>query len=244
MLLNRFKRLKGYGRYACLGSAVLETLGRRYKIHNMQKGRIDYIQQCLENQVATCKPDQVVHHLARDYIIPTVEQQSTLCPSFRPEVIFVDSFADLTDQLFRHKTERWTFCCNYLDLQHTQNFSDLFESQGLLDLSELFEKYVGVSRLVKHQWGDIPIVYLNFPDKLETREKFVRRAAIIRSITDACTRTIPQFYAFSVPSSIVRPPRIVEPGMENFPYHFSKETYEHFASLIRQHPKLQRLFGV
>jgi hypothetical protein len=244
MLLNRLTRLKGYGRYACLGTAVLEVLGRRYKMHNLQKGRIDYLEQSLQIPANLCRPEQAVPFLARDYIAPTIAQQSVLCPTFRPQVVFMDSFSELTDQMFRHKTEHWSFCCNYRDLLHDGALSDTFESLGLLDLSDLHERYVRLSKRARQLWGNIPIVYLHFPDTLESRENFILRAAEIRRVAEACAQAIPGFYSFSVPSDIVQPPRVVEVGMEDFPYHYSEETYRAFADLIRQEPHLRKLFAV
>lgn len=244
MLLNRFTRLKGIGRYACLGTAVLEALGRKYKIHNMQKGRIDYIDVSIQNSALTCKPDHVIPWLARDYIAPTIVQQSVICPDFHPKVIFVDSFSDLTDQMFRHRVEKWTFCSNYQDIHHNENFSEQFETLGLLDLSDLYKRYFNLSLFARERWGRIPIIYLNFPSRLEVRPKFIMRAEEIRLTSEVCARTIPDFYSFSVPDAIVKRPGIVDPGMEDFPYHYSEETYRAFANLISSNESLKKLFEV
>lgn len=242
MLLNRFTRLKGVGRYACLGTAVLEALGRKYRMHNMQKGRVDYLLQVMDDPSLSCKPDLTIPHLARDYIAPTIEQQAHLCPDFRPELVFVDSFSELTDQMFRHKSQGWSFCCNYQDLRHDDGFADTFESLGLLELETLQARYTRILQTIRERWGDIPVIYLHFPDALEYREKFVERAREIRRIVDACAAAVPTLHSFSVPSAIVKHPAVVEPGMENFPYHYSQETYDAFAEMIRANSALRRFF--
>lgn len=243
MFLNRFTRLRGVGRYACLGTAVLETLGRKYKMHNMQKGRVDYLLDVAADASLVCQPDRVTPFLARDYIAPTIEQQALLCPAFRPELVFVDSFSDLTDQLFRHKSQGWSFCCNYQDMQHDDGFADDFESLGLLDLDTLQARYTRILQIINARWGGIPIIYLHFPDALESRERFVERARMIRRIVDVCAATVSNLYSFSVPSAIVKPPSFVESGMANFPYHYSQETYDMFAEMIRMNGTLKRFFG-
>ena len=242
MLLNRFTRLKGIGRYACLGTAVLEALGRRYKMHNLQKGRVDYQLQAMQDASTLCKPAQAVRHLARDYITPTVEQQARLCPDYAPKLVFVDSFSELTDQLFRHKKEGWQFCCNYMDLQQSNEFADTFESLGLMNLDTLQEAYQSMLRAVDERWPGIPVIYIHFPDVLEERERFVDRARKIRRVVETCARLHPNLYSFSVPPEIVRHPDVVEPGMENFPYHYNRATYEAFADMIRGHAALRKYF--
>lgn len=242
MLLNRLIRLKGVGRYACLGSAVLEALGRKYKMHNLQKGRVDYQFQVMQDTSALCKPEQVIRHLTRDYIAPTVEQQARLCPDFTPELVFVDSFSELTDQLFRHKKEGWQFCCNYMDLQHNEEFAATFESLGLMNLDGLQEAYLAMLRTIESRWPGIPVIYMHFPDALEQREKFVERAREIRRVVDTCATLHPNLYSFCVPGDIVSHPEVVEPGLENFPYHYNRATYKAFADMIRGHAALRRYF--
>lgn len=242
MFLNRFTRLKGVGRYACLGSAVLEALGRKYKMHNLQKGRVDYQLQVVQDASVLCKPEQTIRHLARDYIAPIVEQQSLLCPDFTPELIFVDSFSELTDQLFRHKKEGWKFCCNYMDLQHSDEFAFTFESLGLMNLDGLEQAYQTMLCAINARWPGIPVIYIHFPDALEEREKYVERARKIRRVVETCATRHPNLYSFSVPREIVRHPEVAEPGMENFPYHYNQATYESFADMIRGHADLRRYF--
>ena len=219
MFFNNFRRLKGLGRYDCLGTAVLEACGRNYKMHNMQKGRIDYQLQILQNSSRACKPDQVIHHLAREYIAPTIEQQPRVCPDFKPALIFVDSFAELTDQIFRHKTEGWQFCSNWSDITHSNEFNMDFEGLGLLVLNYLQDAYTKLLSTISLRWPGIPIIYLHFPDVLETRENFVTCAREIRRVVEACTLQHPNLYSLSVPSELVKPPNFVEPGLESFPYH-------------------------
>jgi hypothetical protein len=242
MLLNRFTRLKGVGRYACLGTAVLEVLGRRYKMHNIQKGRVDYLLQVMESESGLCRPNAAIRHLARDFIVPTVEQQACLCPDFTPELVLVDSFSDLTDQLFQHRREHWQFCCNYLDLEHSDEFADTFDSLGLLDLDGLQNSYESMLRTIEARWPGIPVIYIHFPDVLEEREKFVERAREIRRVVELCAGLNPNLYSFSVPAEIVKRPEVLEPGMENFPYHYNQATYQAFADLILGHPALKRYF--
>lgn len=242
MLFNKLTRLKGVGRFACLGTAVLEALGRRYKMHNLQKGRVDYQLQAMAEPARTCRPELAVPNLARDYIAHTLVQQATLCPEFRPEMVFVDSFSELTDQLFRHRKEGWQFCCNYLDLNHTNAFADSFESLGLLDLAGLEQAYETMLQTIEARWPGTPVAYIHFPDALEPREKFVQRAREIRRVVERLAARHARLHSFSVPEEIVKRPEVVEPGLEDFPYHYNKATYQAFADMIRSHAVLRRYF--
>lgn len=242
MLLNRFTRLKGVGRYACLGTAVLEALGRKYKMHNVQKGRVDYVLHGMQNASKICKPELAVPHLARDYIAPTVEQQARLCPDDTPELVFVDSFSELTDQMFRHRSQGWSFCCNYEDLAHDDKFAATFDSLGVLDLAALRDTYESMLRAIEARWPGVPVIYIHFPDALERREKFIERAREIRRVVEACAVRHSNLHSFSVPAEIVKRPEVVEPGMEDFPYHYNQATYRAFADMIRSHADLRKYF--
>jgi hypothetical protein len=180
--------------------------------------------------------------LERDYIAPTVTQQALICPEFKPELIFIDSFSELTDQIFRHKQDGWQFCCNYLDARHDDEFAENFECLGLLNLDRLQESYSEILKLIELRWPQIPIVYIHFPYALEPRPQFVERALEIKRVVEICAAVHPNLYSFSVPSSVVKPPLIVEPGMASFPYHYSQETYDAFADMIRRHTVLGRYF--
>ncbi len=242
MIMKRFTRLKGLGRYACLGVAVLNQLGRGSKFHNVQKGRSDYLLQLLADASVKCQPACVRPFLSREYIAPVIDQQVHICPDFAPEMILVDSFSDLTDQVFRHRAQGWKFCCNYQDLAHGPDFDEIFESLGLLNLGELEANYRRLLGLIEARWPGTPVVYLHFPDALEQRETFLTRAKIIREVVARCAADCHNFYSFSVPASVVKPPDEVEPGLKDFAYHYNMGTYAAFADMIRTNPVLRKLF--
>lgn len=242
MWWNRLTRLKGAGRYACLGTAVLNALGRKYKMHNIQKGRVDYLLDVWDAPARRCQPELVKPHLARQDIAGTIDQQASLRPGFRPELVLVDSFSELTDQTFRHKAGNWTFNCNYLDVAHTEAFSNDFENLGLMDLSGLDAAYDTLLKRIAARWPGVPVVYLHFPDALETREKFLQRALHIREVVRGCEQRHDHLFAFSAPSAVVRRPEVLEPGLEDFPYHYNQATYDAFADMIGSHPKLRKYF--
>ncbi|WOB10077.1 hypothetical protein [Piscinibacter gummiphilus] len=211
-------------------------------MHNIQKGRVDYLLDVWDAPARRCQPELVKPHLAREHIAPTVDQQADLCPTFPPEIVFIDSFSELTDQTFRHKVGGWTFCCNYLDLAHTEAFSDEFESLGPMDLSALDAAYDEMLKRIATRWPGVPVVYLHFPDALETREKFQQRARHIRDVVQSCEQRHDHLFAFSVPSTVVQRPEVLEPGLEDFPYHYNQATYDTFAEMIGNHPRLRRYF--
>lgn len=242
MFLKKWVRLKGVGRYACLGAAILETLGRSYKIQNIQKGRVDYLLNAVVDPARICRPAKTIKYLDRPYIAPTIDQQSWFCPEVRPELVFVDSFSELTDQLFRHRQDGWQFCCNFQDINHSTEFSNEFECLGLMNLDTLEVAYDSMLRLIDLRWPGVPVAYIHFPDALETREKFVERARRIREVVEVCALRHSNLYSFSVPNAIVSRPKNVEPGMEDFPYHYSQATYDAFAEMISNHSVFRKYF--
>lgn len=242
MFFNKLTRIKGFGRYACLGNSVLEALGRRFKMHNIQKGRVDYLVNCLNRSSVMCRPELVYPYLARDYIVPTIDQQARICPDFHPDLILFDSFSELTDQLFRHNKEGWKFCANFDDVDHTPYFIENFTCLGLLNLEGLKDYYTEIFRSLEVRWPKKPIIFLHFPSALETRDKFLSRSEKIFSVINELEKSNPLLLSFSVPSDIVKHPEKLVNGMGNFPYHYNQETYDAFAEMIKAHPISRKFF--
>jgi hypothetical protein len=127
-------------------------------------------------------------------------------------------------------------------LRHDEGFNNLYECLGLLDLTGLMDDYRNMLRTISDRWGDIPVIYLHFPDALESRDTFIQRARHIRQVVEACVSLCPNLHSFSVPSEIVKPPAVIEPEMTGFPYHYDQKTYNAFAEMILGKAVLRKYF--
>ncbi len=181
----------------------------------------------------------VARHMSREDIVPLIHQQEIAgaLPSTPPRIVLMDSYSELTDQLFVHSRQRWEFCCNYSDIEHTNEFTKQFEECGLLPIEQLESSYRQYFSLLRSRHGNVPIVFLHFPTKLDRRERFHRRAeAILTSIERISTEFDP-FYSIAIDDAVVDWPEQVDTGNsgpDDFPYHYNGATYRAFAEKIRE----------
>ena len=219
------------GRHACLGRDVIDLTDNNFPIFNIQKGRVDYLISTIQQDSKRTRTAQIAPFLSREDIIPFIRQQEYCrnLPQHPPRLVYMDSFAELTDQLFIHKAEGWGGCCCYGDINHTEDFNKIFREEGLLDIDNLESSYRDFFNLIRSRYGEVPIVFLHFPSALETRPKYLERGRAILSIIEKLTDEYRGLHSIAVDESIVSQPIEVAPELKDFPYHYNKETYLSFG---------------
>lgn len=223
------------GRYACLGSEVMRLLKPKHSVINLQKGRVDYLCSCWDEHRIIANARIVISHMQREAIVPCIIQEEILYDWLRPKkpvALFMDSMPELGDQMFVHKDLGWQFLCAYSDLEHSEGFKRDFRCAGLLPVEDLESKFNSFFRYVRNKIGYIPIFYLHFPPKLETREKYLKRHDAIQEAINNLSDKFQPFFSISADDSVVSPPDDVSSDMKDFPYHYSSNTYHHFVNLI------------
>ena len=172
--------------------------------------------------------------LEREDIFQLVEQQNDfrwLSRKNPPKYILIDTYSDLTDQVFVHRESGFSFFCNYSDLCHSTEFAQQYECGGLLDAEVLTSLYSELARLLSDRWPKAPIAFISYPTERETRERFIARAdALDRAISECCAL---------VPAAtrIALDPRLTssiceEPLLDSFPYHYPPALYQHAAQVV------------
>jgi hypothetical protein len=233
-------------RNACLGKDIVNLLNIKEPIYNIQKGRVDYLLNIVENQHFRAKAEIVAPFMKRKDVIPFIVQQQSLCwleYQKPPKLLLMDSFSELTDQMFVHKYERkWGFCSNYSDVECGEKFQAQFQAKGLLPIKDVFEMYVGFFSLIRKKYGDMPIIFLHFPVVLDSRQKFHIRYKNILHAIEEISKKYPPFYSIVVEDNIVSWPDEHNENKDEFPYHYNSETYETFKSKILSIKELQRYF--
>lgn len=224
------------GRHACLGLDVLNLLGDIPEVFNVQKGRIDYLLDITEDPQRRARTSLVEPFMERTDIVPLIEQEEYFLsrPASSPSLLYMDSYSELTDQLFVHYKDQWKFCCNYSDLSHGSNFAHLFEASGLLPLEVLEDYYHRFFSYIRKTYGNIPIIYLHFPIKLDKREKFKVRHDHIMSTISRLKNDYHPFHSIAIDEGVVDWPEEKVAGLENFPYHYNRETYLEFAGKVKE----------
>ena len=224
------------GRHACLGRDVIDLTDNSFPIFNIQKGRIDYLISALKQKNKRTRTAEMAPFLCREDITPFLRQQEYCrnLPKHPPKLVYMDSFAELADQLFVHIDEGWSGCCCYGDIDHTENFKTIFEEKGLLDIDKLESNYRDFFSLIRAKYGEVPIVFLHFPSALETRPKYLERGAAILAVIEKLANEYSGLYSIAVDESIVSQPIEVAPELEDFPYHYNKETYIAFYKALTE----------
>jgi hypothetical protein len=224
------------GRYTCLGAHILKIISSRYNIVNIQTGRIDYLLECVQNSLMKAKTRKIAPYINRKEIVPLILQEEMLFNWLNPkhpQVLFMDSLSELADQLFIHKTESWHFTCSYSNVNHSEEFKNKFLCEGLIPIDKLRDNYIRFYLHIRKNYGNLPIYYLHFPMKLETRDKFRTRHIAILEIVNEISKEFMPFYSLSVNEAIVDWPKERTADMEKFPYHYNNATYEAFVEMIK-----------
>lgn len=138
--------------------------------------------------------------------------------------IFIDSYSELTDQKFIHKSEGWSFCANFGDLLHTNKFNTIFECEGLLNLTKMEEYYRVFLNYIKVNYPKKIVILINFPANLDIRLKFKNRADQISLVY----RNLAKEFSF-VRLLLINDEFIVPNELDNYPYHFGKLTYDTYV---------------
>jgi len=222
-------------RTACLGNDVFEMLDLSMPRLNTQKGRVDYLHGIADSHSEKIRAIEVFQYLHRKDIYQFLIQEEVYSWNHRckPLMFFMDSFAELTDQQFTHRKRQWSFYCHYSDLNVTDSFKEKFSCDGLMSVDDMYCKYIHFFEKVRKMYGDIPIIFLHFPTKLDDRRVFHHRAeAILKAIEDIASND-PQLYSISIDDSCVGWPENI-PEDEKFPYHFNHATYSEFSNKIKR----------
>jgi hypothetical protein len=216
-------------RTACLGNDSMKIAFKEYKIINNQKSRIDYISSILCNENKIKFSFKINNLLNRSDIYELYIQQVFNKWSLKrsPNCIVFDSYSELTDQKFVSKSNfKINFFTNYTDLN--KSFQKEFVCEGLLNVEELFNHYLEVFNILSYKYPNVPIIFIHFPKKLETRNKFIKRHDDIKNAIISIKQKIKNFHIIDIPESIVN-----FNEKDSFPYHFSDETYNYVTISLK-----------
>ena len=219
------------GRAACLGTDTYRLLNTHLPLVNIQKGRVDYLLSVNVNPGKKANTAQIASYILRNDIKNLIVQEELAELDFftRPAMIYMDSYSELTDQLFVSRIAGTSFCANYSDVDG--KFTKAFICQGLLDTNDLTSYYSQFFSMMRKKFGNIQIVFIHFPTTLEKREIFrVRHQQIKKAIAEVRAEFLP-FDIYEVPDAIVNRP---EDTMDDFPYHYSESVDQYLCNQINQ----------
>ena len=92
-------------------------------------------------------------------------------------------FSNSYQRFFNHE-KKWSFYANYSDINHSLEFKSKFKAKGLLDQNSLIDQYHKFFNYFRNNYGNVPIIFMHFPVKLDNREKFKLRHQKIKEAID------------------------------------------------------------
>lgn len=223
-------------RIACLGQFTLQNMRiNNAKLINHQKNRVDYALGLHKDIAVKINFDEVKKYIPTenrvryDYIASLLKQEEADILGYAQNnvcMLIMDSFSELTDKLFVSTKSESRFLAHWKDINHTKEFAELYRHDGLIPVDKLYEAYDKFFALFNRIYGQIPIVFLNFPTNLDQREEYKKRGEVIAEVIDTLAANK---YHNLIPIKA----DIVEPNPEDSAvYHFSENTYKLLAKKL------------
>lgn len=231
----RFQKIKILGRVACLGSEIINGLGLQKSLVNHQKSRVDFLLEISNNPKIKPIAKNIYQFLERTYIAGTIQQQESDFFSYKkPDLIFMDSFSELTDQMFIEKNSGKKFLANYSDLKHDENFVSRYDNNGLLSIEDLYQNYDLFFNKVSNIYPNIRIIFIHFPTILDARDKFRERGDIILDVINQLSVKYSFLQSIALEDNFIKKSNDQSDELKDFPYHYGNETYEKFLDKVKK----------
>ena len=94
---------------------------------------------------------------------------------------------------------------------------------------EIEENYNKLFNKLRECFGDVPIIFIHYPSKLDQREKFIQRGKMIKRSISKLKPSFEPFYDIHADNAVVD-----FHEDDKFPYHYSNKTYKNIASKIME----------
>lgn len=219
MLKNRKRKGIILTRTACLGNySVARIKLDQYEVINHQKNRIDYCLNIHERPEIKANAEKVSSIINDEFDVNIIEMEERDIFAYKNvKMLIMDSFAELTDKMFvecnKYGEIVECFTCHYQDVNIKGTF---YTCQGELPIEDLERCYRDFFEKIWEVYGNISIVYIEFPYVFETRKEYIRRAQKIGDIV----RKLEKEYAYL---------QVIElhdvEGVGDFAYHFTEKTF-------------------
>ena len=229
----RFKKVKILSRTACLGDEIIKKMGWSKNCINHQKSRVDYLLALASDSSISPKPEEIIKYLKNKFIIGTIEQQKKDFFGYKkPDIIIMDSFSELTDQMFIDTNSNRRFLANYGDIQH-ELLPNHYVCSGLIE-SDLYKVYDLFFKKISEVYKNTPLYFVHFSAILDTKEKFRDREKEIKNAILSCSKKYLFIKIIDIDGSEIEWSDEGDDEYKTLPYHYSKETYNLFTKKLKE----------
>lgn len=231
----RFQSFKILGRTACLGNEIIKQMGWEKNYINHQKSRVDYLLDLNRDKSIFPRADEILNYLKHKFIIGTIEHQRYDFFRYpKPDIIVMDSFSELTDQLFLNEIDNTRFLANYGDVNHkkiTRNFKCL----GLLEEDKLFQIYDNFFEKIQNTYPNAMVYFIHFSTALDNRKKFKNRGVMIQKAIKQLSNKYKFICSIDIEDKKVTKAMTNNEEYNNLPYHYSTETYNCYVENFKEY---------
>jgi len=226
--IRKKPRPRVISRTACFGSGVLSCFKHIDILANYQKNRVDYIMDLMQNPDIKVRAAIIKERLKFDFLDWIIDmQQFNFFNEYAPDLIFMDSYSELVDKRFKNISENWDFCCCYNGIEHDDDFDRKIICLDLIPEENLYELYDKFFANIVKYWGEIPIIFINFPIKFETREKYIKRYQAIKQAIDDLTKKYKNLFSIELEDDMI------EQNDDGLVYHMNDKTIYACAKKIK-----------
>jgi hypothetical protein len=149
-----------------------------------------------------------------------------------PNFIVMDDFSELTDSSIRLTKSGFRFFANVSDLRSEVKNSKDIRIDGLFDISELEQSYFKLFNEFQRLWGSLPIVFIHFPTKLDSRILYATRSLAIKNAISKLALEFKNLNQIIIPDEKVEFSESLDG--HSFPYHYSNQLYPYVANQVAQ----------
>ena len=216
-----FRKKVLISRAACLVNDSYNILNKENYRINFQKSRVDILN---DNFYKKLKPKILDIKYIQEHLYGVYLEQYFNFWNYvsKSDVFIMDSYSELTDQLFVNLKSDNAFCSNYSDVD--KKIFKFYKCYGLLKMNDIQNQYDLFFRNLRLKNKQLKIIYVFFPIINEKRNKLMNQNMIINKAID----NLKEEHNLNV---LRIPEKILKKNKEGeFPYHYNQEVYSFLSS--------------
>lgn len=229
-------------RAKCLTNFTFEhlRLPREWRKELFTEQRVDYAVG-LSDGTFTAEPKENVRPFTRlhawDFDQRIKWQNRDILSARNVKMLVLDDFPEAFESVFVNRRTGARFCSLFGALDRNEDFWNAYSSSGRLLETEFERIYRDFFNRVEKSYGKIPIVFLCFSARLDSRPDYKRRIAAADVAILKVAEDFPNLHVYRLDFVARRS------GDDKHPYHYSEETYLQLARRIASaEPELRLAF--